>query len=102
MYYKDHLSPFIAFSMINCEQLFLISDNSCHSWAKNAITPVFLQLDWMSCADTHKINLSRDQEGYNRFEYTDEKLLARRIQLCLGHFSSIFKNNSPKKEDIKF
>ena len=53
-----------------------------------------LQLDWTSCADTQKINLSRDQEGYNGFEYTDEKLSARHIQLCgaqknSGHISSI-------------
>ena len=39
----------------------------------------YVQLDWTSCADTQKINLQWDQEGYGRFEYTDEKLSARRI-----------------------
>ena len=29
-----------------------------------------------------KINLQRDQEGYDGFEYTDEKLSTRRIQWC--------------------
>ena len=40
---------------------------------------LFLQLDWTSCAETHKINFPRDQEGYDGFEYTDEKLSTRRI-----------------------
>ena len=41
-----------------------------------------VQLDWTSCADTHKINLPRDREGYDGFEYTDEKLSTRRIHWC--------------------
>ena len=41
-----------------------------------------LQLDWTSCADTNKINLPQDEEGYDRFEYSDEKLSTRRIQWC--------------------
>ena len=47
------------------------------------------QLDWKSCADTHKINLPRDQEGYDGFEYTDEKLSTRRIQWCVDPSSII-------------
>ena len=41
-----------------------------------------LQLGWTFCAETHKINLPQDQEGYNGFEYTDEKLSTRRIHWC--------------------
>ena len=48
-----------------------------------------LQLDWSSCAATLKINSPRDQEGYDWFEYKDEKLLTRRIQRCTAP-SSIF------------
>ena len=38
-----------------------------------------IQLDWATCAETQKINVSRDQEDYNGFKYTDEKLSTRRI-----------------------
>ena len=49
----------------------------------------YIQLDWTSCADTHKINFLGDQEGYGGYEYTDEKLSTRRIQWC-GDQSFIF------------
>ena len=52
-------------------------------------TKLSLQLVWPQEMATLKINLPRDQEGYDRFEYTDEKLLARRIYFC-GEPSSIF------------
>ena len=45
-------------------------------------SPTPLQLDWTSCADTHKNNLPQDQEDYDGYEYTDEKLSTRRIQWC--------------------
>ena len=48
-----------------------------------------LQLDWPSETDTLKINLPRDWEGYDRFEYTDEKLSTRRIH-WYGEPSSVF------------
>ena len=48
-----------------------------------------LPLDWPSETDTLKINLPRDREGYNGFEYTDEKLSTRRIHCC-GVPSSVF------------
>ena len=35
---------------------------------------IALQLDWTPCADTHKINLRRDQKGYERIETTHEKV----------------------------
>ena len=39
----------------------------------------YIQLDWTPCVDTYKINLPQDREGYDRFEYTEEQLLMRRI-----------------------
>ena len=36
-----------------------------------------LQLDWLSETDTLKINLPRDREGYDGFEYTDEKCFGK-------------------------
>ena len=35
---------------------------------------------------THKKYLPWDQEGYDTFEYTDEKLSTRRIQWCEAQF----------------
>ena len=36
-------------------------------------TTVFdIQLDWTSCAHTHKINWPQDREAYSGFEYTDD------------------------------
>ena len=52
-------------------------------------TPKRVQLDLTSCADTQQINLRQDREGYDGFEYTDEKLSTRRIQI-FGDPSSIF------------
>ena len=49
-----------------------------------------LQLDWPSETDTLKINLPRDREGYDGFEYMDEKLLTRRIQWCVDSSSVFF------------
>ena len=37
-------------------------------------TLFWIQLDWPSETDTLNVNLPRDREGYDRFEYTDEKL----------------------------
>ena len=58
------------------------------------------QLDWTSCADTQKNHLPRDQEGYGGFEYTDEKLLTRRIHcwwwratIIIFFFGELFLNN---------
>ena len=42
------------------------------------------------CRHTQKISLPRDQEGYDRFEYTDEKLSTRRIPQALFLFFGIF------------
>ena len=47
-----------------------------------ALEPQGLQLDWPSETDTLKINLPRDREGYDKFEYTDEKLSTRCIHWC--------------------
>ena len=49
-----------------------------------------LQLDWTSWADAHKINLPWDCEGYDRLEYTDEKLSTRRIHWCKIKFYIFF------------
>ena len=38
------------------------------------------ELDWPSETDALNINVPRDREGYDGFEYTDEKLSTRRIQ----------------------
>ena len=46
----------------------------------NKLIICIIQLDWTSCADTHKINLPWDREGYGGFEYTNEKLSTSRIQ----------------------
>ena len=60
----------------------------------------YLQLDWSSETETLKINFPQDREGYDRFEYTYEKLSTRHIEWC-GDQSSIFifgvflKNNFP-------
>ena len=50
---------------------------------------MYVQLDWPSETDTLNINLSQDREDYGGFEYTNENLSARRIQLCRNP-SSIF------------
>ena len=42
-----------------------------------------VQLDWPSETDTLKINLPLDQEGYDGFEYTDEKLYSSDKDLIL-------------------
>ena len=60
-----------------------------------------MQLDWPSETDTLKINLPQDREGYDGFEYTDEKLSARRIHWCgepssILVFGSIFEEQLPK------
>ena len=57
-----------------------------------------IQLDWTPCADTQRINLPRDQEGYDGFKYTNEKLSTRRIQWCVDPssiFGAILNNNFP-------
>ena len=41
-----------------------------------------VQLDWTSCVDTQKNNLPRGREGYDGFEYTDEKLSTKHIHWC--------------------
>ena len=53
------------------------------------LSPKQRQLDWSSETNTLKINLLQDREGYNGFEYADEKPLTRRIQWCVDP-SSIF------------
>ena len=50
---------------------------------------ILVQLDWLSETDTLNMILLLDQEGSDRFEYTYEKLSARRIQWC-GDPTSIF------------
>ena len=39
----------------------------------------FVQPDWTSCAGVQKMNLPQDQEGYDGFEDTNEKLSTWRI-----------------------
>ena len=71
--------------------------------AKNKIAPNFfqapllmlcrvylLQLDEPPEMDTLKINLPRDREDYDGFEYTDEKLSTKRIQWCRDPSSILF------------
>ena len=45
-----------------------------------------LQLDWTSNTSRQKINLPTNQKGYDKSETTDEKLSARRIQICRVYF----------------
>ena len=57
---------------------------------------LYLQLGWTCCAGTHKINLPWGREGYDAFEYTDEKLWTRHIHMCVDPnsiyiFGGIFK-----------
>ena len=76
--------------------LFSISDMACdypinfkinynvypypkHKLTYIVLTITWLQLDCTSYSDTHE-KLPRDLEGYNGFEYTDEKLSTMRIQ----------------------
>ena len=54
-----------------------------------SVCDTMILLNWLSEMDTLKINLLWGREGYGGFEYTDEKLSARRIQLCRD-LSSIF------------
>ena len=49
-----------------------------------------LQLDWTSNMSRQKNNLPTNQEGYEKSETTDEKLSARRIQICLVYFCKIY------------
>ena len=66
-------------SDVHANNLLLLRMHTCNT----------LQLDWPSETDTLKINLPRDREGYNGFEYTDEKLSMRRIHWCVNT-NSIF------------
>ena len=58
-----------------------------------------LQPDWPSETETLKKNLPWNWEDYAAFEYTDEKLSAKRIQLCCDpsliflFFGVFLKNN---------
>ena len=46
-------------------------------------------LDWTSNTSRRKINLPTNQKGYDKSETTDEKLLARRIQIFRVYFSLV-------------
>ena len=50
----------------------------------------WLQLVWSSEMVTLKINLPRDREDYDGFEYTDGRLSMRRIQWCGVKFYNFF------------
>ena len=71
--------------------------------AKKAIfiENICIQLDWPPETDTLEINLPRDQEGYDGFEYTKEKLSTRRIHWYRGSssifsFGGVFEEYLPK------
>ena len=86
-----------------CMQVFLGSGRTTfiNIFTKNLtkFTKVLtLQLDCTSCADTQKINLLRDREGYYRFECTVKKLSTRRInwrgvKIYIFFFGDLFLKN---------
>ena len=45
-----------------------------------------IKLDWTSNSNRQKINLPTNQEGCDKSETMDEKLSARRIQICRIYF----------------
>ena len=59
--------------------LYIIKRNTHHS-------KVHIQLDCSPSKRTWKINLPTYRKGYDKFETTCGKLLARRIQICLVLF----------------
>ena len=65
------------------------------TWAQEETS---IQLDWPSETDTLKINLPRDREGYDGFEYTDEQLLTRVIHLRRAELNLLgtFEEQLPK------
>ena len=79
-------------------------------WKK--LVKMYVQLDWVSIISRQKINLPANHKSYDNSETTDEKLLARRIQIFRVPFSvTIFwpliflnkwKYGSNKKEPGRF
>lgn len=59
---------------------YLLSDGGRHS-----ALPHRIQLDWTPDLDTHKNNVSTNQEGCDRPETIDKKLSTKRIQRCRAY-----------------
>ena len=59
----------------------------------SAFMPIahYIQLDWTpSIITTKNINPPKSRKGCDNSETTIEKLLARRIQICLVYFCNIY------------
>ena len=66
----ERLSPTSEIVVVTKDSVHGVSIYGWTSWqmgdsGKNVC--VVVQLDWTSCADTHKNNLPRNREGYDRF-----------------------------------
>ena len=78
----------IAFTCISCQikgLFFLFIDHGLVHDEGNSFV-IVIQLDWTSSLSRQKFNFPANQKGYDNFETTIGKLLARRIQICLVQF----------------